>query len=159
MQQIVAALPTTFICGQFTVSLGGPYPAPPRLCPTSSAGSITAVQTRKTESPIHQRDGGDNRLVNADATATDRIIREDEYQRCFDTCIGTRPGQQDDAAVQHCGGSDMQNRDTSGEAGQHACGTNCNCSEQNTTNAYNSWHKRAATEDERAVKRNQKRMD
>jgi len=155
MQQIVAALPTTFKCRQFTVSLGGTYPAPPHLCPTSSAGSITAVQTRKMESPMHQRNGRDNRLVNADAVATDRIIREDAYQCRVDLCIGTRH----DAAVQHCGGLDMQNRDTSGEAGQHAYGINCNCSEQNTTNAYDARHKRAAAENERAVKRNQKPMD
>ena len=37
----------------------------------------TAVQTHKSEKPLFQRDGHDNRLANADSLLTDEVLHED----------------------------------------------------------------------------------
>ena len=59
----------------------------------------TAVQIHKSESPMFQRDGRDNRLVNSDTLVTDDVHPEDEYRRRFDPEFGIRTGQQDGAAM------------------------------------------------------------
>ena len=130
------------------------------LLPSVSYMHSTAVQTHKSESPMFQRDGRDNRLVNADTLATDAIIPEDEYRRRFDPEFGIRSGQQDDTAMQICDGSGMHDSSASNESAQHdACGTNQKANEQTPTYAYDARQERAASDNARAVQRNQKRMD
>ena len=48
------------------------------LLPSVAYMHNTAVQTHKSESPMFQRDGRDNRLVNADTLVTDDVLPEDE---------------------------------------------------------------------------------
>jgi hypothetical protein len=50
------------------------------LLPSVSYMHSTAVQTHESESPMFQRDGRYNRLVNADTLSTDAIIPEGEYR-------------------------------------------------------------------------------
>jgi len=61
------------------------------LLPNVAYMHNTAVQTHKSESPMFQRDGCDNRLVNSDILATDAIIPEDEFRQRFDSEFGIRP--------------------------------------------------------------------
>lgn len=108
---------------------------------------------------MFQRDGRDNRLVNADTLVTDDVHLEDEYRRRFDPDFGIRTVQQDSAAMQICGGSDVDDSNTSNGSFQHAHGTNENGNEQALTRAYNARQERAAADNAHAVQRNQKRMD
>jgi hypothetical protein len=54
----------------------------------------TAVQTHKSESPMFQRDGRDNRFANADLLLTDEVLHEDEYRKRFDASFGASCLQQ-----------------------------------------------------------------
>ena len=116
-------------------------------------------QKHRTELPIFQRDGRVNRLVNIDTLASDDIIPEDEYRRRFDLDFGTRPEQQEDAAVQICGGSDMHDSERSGEGVTHACSTHGTLDDHSPTHACDARQERAAADNARAVKRNQKWLD
>ena len=59
------------------------------LLPSVAYMHNTAVQTHKSESPMFQRDGRDNRLANADTLVTNEVLHEDEYRRRFDASFGT----------------------------------------------------------------------
>ena len=68
---------------------------------------------------MFQRDGRDNRLVNADTLVTHNVLPEDEYRRRFDPEFGIRTGQQDSAAMQICGGSDVDDSNTKSQRKRH----------------------------------------
>ena len=93
---------------------------------------------------MFQRDNRDNHLVNADTLATDAIIPDDEYRRRSDPEFGIRSGQQDDTAMQICDGCGMHDSSTSNGSAP--------------THAYDARQERPASDNARAVQRNQKRM-
>jgi hypothetical protein len=99
------------------------------LLPSVAHMHNTAVQIHKSESPMFQRDGRDNRLVNADTLVTHNVLPEDEYRRRFDPEFGIRTGQQDGAAMQICGGSDVDDSNTKSQRKRHcACSRSGSCS-------------------------------
>ena len=64
------------------------------LLPSVAYMHNTTVQTHKSESPMFQRDGRDNRFANADSLLTDEVLHEDEYCRGFDASFGASCLQQ-----------------------------------------------------------------
>ena len=104
----------------------------------------TAVQTHKSESPLFQRDGRDNRLANADSLLTDEVLHENEYRRRFDASFGASCLQQQQ---QHGG---EQDEGLNGDAPD---------TQSQLTSAYEARRQRAAVDNARAVQRNQQRID
>ena len=126
------------------------------LLPSVAYMHNTAVQTHKSESPMFQRDGRDNRLVNADKLVTDDVLPEDEYRRRFDAHFGIRPGKQVVASLPVCNGPD----NTGDESEEHArCNRSSGKEAETLTRAYDARQERAASDNARAVQRNQKRMN
>jgi len=114
------------------------------LLPSVTYMHNTAVQTHKSESPLFQRDGRDNRLANADSLLTDEVLHEDEYRRRFDASFGASCLQQQQ---QHGG---EQDEGLNGDAPD---------TQSQLTSAYEARQQRAAFDNARAVQRNQQRMD
>ena len=112
------------------------------LLPSVAYTHNTAVQTHKSESPMFQRDGRDNRFANADSLLTDEVLHEDEYRKRFDASFGNTCLQQ------------QQQQQHDGEQGE---GLNGNTPQ--LTSAYEARQERAALDNARAVQRNQQRMD
>jgi hypothetical protein len=104
----------------------------------------TAVQTHKSESPLFQQDGRDNRLANADSLLTDEVLHEDEYRKRIDASFGASCLQQQQ---QHGG---EQDEGLNGDAPD---------TQSQLTSAYEAWQQGAAVDNARAVQRNQQRMD
>jgi hypothetical protein len=125
------------------------------LLPSVAYMHNTAVQTHKSESPMFQRDGRDNRLVNADTLVTEDVLPEDEYRRRFDAHFGIRPGKQVVASLPVCNGPD----NTGDESEEHArCNRSSGIEAGTLTRAYDARQERAESDNARAVQRNQKRM-
>jgi hypothetical protein len=129
------------------------------LLPNVAYMPNTAVQTHKSESPMFQRDGCDNRLVNSNILQHMLSYRKMSIGNALIPSLASGPGQQDDTAMQICDGSDMHDSSTSNESDQPACGTHENANKQTPTRAYDARQKRAAWDNARAVQRNQKHMD
>ena len=110
------------------------------LLPSVAYMHNTAVQTHKSESPMFQRDGRDNRLANADTLVTDEVLHKDEYRRRFDASFGTN--EQEEQQTQD--GLFNSTHDSDAPL---------------LTNAYEARQERAAVNNARAVQRNQHRMN
>jgi len=108
------------------------------LLPSVAYMHNTAVQTHKSESPMFQRDGRDNRFANADSLLTDKVLHEDEHRKRFDASFGNTCLHQ------------QQQQQHDGEQGE---GLNGNAPQQ--TSAYEARQERAALDNARAVQRNQ----
>ena len=115
------------------------------LLPSVTYMHNTAVQTHRSESPMFQRDGRDNRLANADSLLTDEVLHEDEYRRRFDTSFGTACLQQR-----------LQNGEEDEDIVSRQIVSN---RAPQLTSAYEARQQRAAVDNARAVQRNQQRMD
>ena len=123
------------------------------LLPTVAYMHKTSVQTHKTESPMFQRDGRDNRLANADALATDDVLPEDEYRVRFYPSFGVRLGQEatamhEEETQQNCYIENSEETETYG-----------NDEQLQPISAYEARQQRASFDNARAVRRNQQRMD
>jgi hypothetical protein len=117
------------------------------LLPSVTYMHNTAVQTHKSESPMFQRDGRDNRFANADSLLTDEVLHEDEYRRRFDAPFGAA-----------CLQEQQQNGEQDEDPATGIIGNVSNTAPQ-LTSAYEARQQRAAVDNARAVQRNQQRMD
>jgi hypothetical protein len=108
----------------------------------------TAVQTQKSELPMLQLDGRDNRLANANTLMTYEVLQKDEYRRHFNASFGTcfEQHQQTNDGLYNSN-NDSDNRDGSTQGISQL------------TNTYEARQQRAAADNTRAVQRNQHRMD
>ena len=123
------------------------------LLPTVAYMHNTSVQTHKTESPMFQRDGRDNRLANADTLATDDVLPEDEYRVRFDPSFGVRLGEEatamhEEETQQNCYIENSEETETYG-----------NDEQLQPISAYEARQQRALFDNARGVRRNQQRMD
>ena len=119
------------------------------LLPTVAYMHNTSVQTHKTESPMFQRDGSDNRLANADTLATDDVLPEDEYRVRFDPSFGVRLGQEatamhEEETQQNCYIENSEETETYG-----------NDEQLQPISAYEARQQRASFDNARGVRRNQ----
>jgi hypothetical protein len=118
------------------------------LLPSVTYMHNTAVQTQKSELPMLQLDGRDNRLANANTLMTYEVLQKDEYRRHFNASFGTcfEQHQQTNDGLYNSN-NDSDNRDGSTQGISQL------------TNTYEARQQRAAADNTRAVQRNQHRMD
>jgi hypothetical protein len=110
------------------------------LLPSVTYIHNTAVQTQKSELPMLQLDGRDNRLANANTLMTDEVLQKDEYRRHFNASFGTCFEQHQQTNDGLCNSNnDSDNRDGSTQ------GTS------QLTNTYEARQQRAAADHTRSA--------